>query len=39
MRKAIEQSLLNEGKLVTDESVKQRYIMHLRRQGQVKRTD
>ena len=35
MRKAIEQSLLNEGRLVTDESVKQRYIMHLRRQGQV----
>lgn len=39
IRKAIEQSLLNENKLVTDESVKQRYIMHLRRQGQVKRTD
>jgi len=35
IRKAIEVSLANEGKLTTDESVRQRYILHLRRQGQI----
>jgi len=38
IRNSIEQSILNEGKLITENAIKERYILHLGKQGQIQRT-